>query len=266
MRRGMSPILGFVLLTLLVMGMAGTATVFLQQQQQALDQRLGEALENDLELESVACEGDQIRIQMQNIGADLSGVEDVRVIVLQGDSVQADMINQTVPFDGAFTEPNTTGQLNATTGGTFVSGEIYTVRLTFPFGEYVKEGTCSGGYDWWDRDWQYRQQLRLTNDDQPVTGDQIAFDIDTTEQVQTAMMRGQCADLQVVDDNETLQTFVEDCGTGSTTVSFPIDLDPGEKRVSTYLYYGNPDARDVPSAPSPDDGTVDIEIGTIEEQ
>lgn len=266
MRTGMSPVLGFVLLLLLVIGMAGSASILLNQQQEAIENQLGQALEEDLEIESVTCYGDRIRMSMRNNGADLTGVEDTRITVIQGGTVEGDMINQTVPFDGAFSLPNSTGTLNASIRGTFDSGTVYTVRLTFPFGDYVKEGTCSGGYQWWNTDYQYRQQIRLTNDDQAITGQEVAFDIDTTEQVNTAMMRSTCEDLQVVDDNETLETHVEDCGTETTTVSFPISLEPNEEKVSTYLYYGNPGARTAPTAPTPTGASVTIDIGPIEEQ
>lgn len=262
----MSPVLGFVLLLLLVIGMAGTANFMIQQQQQVVEDKLGNALEQDLDVGSVSCFGDRIKMTMDNKGADLSDVSEARMTVIKGGTVQGDMINQTVPFNGAFTRPNSTGTLNASIRGTFISGEIYTVRLSFPFGEYVKEGTCNGGYDWWNTDYRYRQQLRLTNNDQAVTGDEIEVELDTTDQVTSAMMRSDCADLQVVDDNETITISVSDCGTTSTTVSFPISLDADEKRVSTYLYYGYPGARGSPPASSSQDDTVTIDVGQIEEQ
>lgn len=112
---------------------------------------------------------------------------------------------------------------------------------------------------WWDADWDYRQQLTVTNQSASnslLSGYTVQSSFDTAALIAAGKLRSDCADLRLVyfdgAANQPLDRLVEDCNTDHTRVRYALQspLAANGQDTSTFLYYGNALAGAPPADPA----------------
>jgi hypothetical protein len=97
---------------------------------------------------------------------------------------------------------------------------------------------------WWDLSWKYRTCFQIGEvAGYNLTNYIVKTTLDTKSLIDAGKMNKDCSDIRVVMDNTSLPYFWIECYTENTTIFFPVNLAPYEKKVGC-IYYGNPQAYD----------------------
>jgi len=240
-RAGISPVVSATLLVLIAIGMAGSATYFIQTQQESVSNELSGALGEGLVVDRMVCNGGNVSVLMRNDRDERlqTGRADIRV--RQGGEPLPSFTNKDLAVTGPFLNPEGKGWANLSVGDAFVSGERYTVSIAFPASDYDITQQCEAGQSWWDLDWLFRRQVVMEASN--PTGDVYAADFEINLSQHSTSTKFDCGDVRMVNESQLIDSFaVTECNLDSPalntsiTAGVPMDSSP---HYSLYIYYGN---------------------------
>lgn len=232
-----------VMLTMIVIVMAAGTITFVQSQQEGVTEPLTTALDQDLDVEDVTCQGEQISVLFNNQGTQPVDSATAEVRVFEGGSINYTLSPLETLVTGAFLQPGSRGHFNVTAGGVFESGGLYRIQIDFGIGNTI-DRVCRAGSDWWDLNYGYRIPVTVEN-----TGDSAGTYVASTA-VQFDDIPGEfqddCADIRVVEGGEVVPYEIggdpaadaSDC-TDTTFLDFETTIDGSTTTYDTYIYYDN---------------------------
>lgn len=244
-RAGVTPIVATVILMMLVITMAAGTITFVQTQQEAATDPLTTALDGDLLVEDVTCQGRQISVLFNNQGTRplTSATADIRVF--SGGNINYTLSPLETEVTGSFMLGGSRGYFNVTTDGVFNSGELYRIQMDFGVGNTI-DRLCRAGADWWDLNYAYRVPVTIENTDN-ASGTFVAT-VDVPFDGLPGRFRDDCADIRVVEDGQVVPYEInddadassagDDCS-GSRFVDFRTTIDGSTTAYDTYIYYDN---------------------------
>lgn len=223
-RRGVTPILSFVLMVSIIFILAGSAVVFLQGAQGDVT---GGLQIQDFETVNVTCGTDQITWWINNQGDQDVPDPDATLILLHGER-----LNRTVPLtlSARFMDAGGTGPMTHDPAPNLTLGEQY--QLSLEFGSIQLQATCRAGGAWYDINWDYRRPLTGIDGADPVDAP-----LNTTELIQEGKMRSDCNDVRV-GQGTSFRDFnitAGECDTGNTSII----INTSSTTPQIYVYYGN---------------------------
>ena len=243
MRKGVSPIVGAMLLILIIMGVATSTTYFIRTQQERVAGRLSGAFGDQLNVVETRCVEKRLSMRIENTGDDEYDTGFAELLVIENGELNSTLSESEIVVGGEFQNPRTAGYFNYTTEGIFRSGSDFEITLSLDTGKEIKQ-LCRGGYRWWDRDWLYRKNIILEDITDSMDNAVIRVDIDTSDMMERGVLRQGCEDIRIVEEDFARNYTVESgCGTADTLIRFESNITEGDNR-DMYVYYGNARAAD----------------------
>ncbi len=266
-REGLTPIIATVILTAMVLTLAISAMTFLQGQQGAINERLEEALEDDVVIQETRCNGHQVTFQIANNGDSRIETSTAELIVFEGQNINYSFATDTIVLNGSFQQPGTTGTLNISTDAVFRSGNRYTIQLDFE--EFSIDRQCVAGQRWWDIDWAHRRQIVVENTEGVSKDDSIAaIDLNTTALIGTGRMNPDCSDIRIVEDGQVRPHDLSTCDATDdlAEIRFRTDVNRSDTEYDTYLYYSNLRAETAETELDASDDVIETRLRPEEQQ
>ncbi len=259
--KGITPVITAVLMLVLVISLASGAIYFLNTQQEKITTRLSEAVEEELEVESISCNGQDLSIYFSNEGNATIESGKAELLIYRGGRLDRNFSSRTVSLEGNYLKPGESGFLNVSMDGNFTSGTVYNVEMDILDSRTTFSNLCRAGQEWWDINWEYRRQIRVTgpNDGSIVT----SVRLNTDSLMSQGKLQSNCDDLRIVKDQEALEESsynVTDCGSSDARVYFIKGDSSQGTDFDTYIYYGNIRAEGITTTNSLTD--VDREFST----
>jgi len=105
----------------------------------------------------------------------------------------------------------------------------------------------SASATWWDSDWEYRQQIDITeNSGNNLTDYQVRIRLNATELYEAGKLRSDCGDIRFIDGSSELIYWVGKCVTDDRSslsdVWVKVPLIRANSTKTIYMYHGNPNA------------------------
>lgn len=243
--KGITPVVTTVLMLVLVIGLASGAVYFLNNQQEEITNRLSQAVEENLKVEDITCNGDMVRFYFSNEGDARIESGQADLLVYREGNIDGNFSSKRISPEGDFLSPGGEGFLKVNMDGNFTSGEIYNIEMDFLDSRSKLSKLCRAGQDWWNLNWDYRRQVRVSGEEDPED-DLTSTEIDTDALIGQGKLQSDCSDLRVIEDVKISDYNITRCGeTDSRIYFYSEDLDGTE--FDTYLYYGNIRADEKPS-------------------
>ncbi|MFB6294991.1 MAG: archaellin/type IV pilin N-terminal domain-containing protein [Candidatus Nanohaloarchaea archaeon] len=232
-RHGISPILATIVMTMIAIAMAaGAATVLTQSQ----DAAISAAEQGRLETVNTTCLPDRVTWWINNTGDTSLTGSPSSLFVEDADGVNTTLSQDGLTVTAGFTEAGGIGRFSTTPDKPLELGTQYTLQLTVD--DAAASTTCTVGERWWNADWRYRRAIDIDAPSSDVTA-RLRLDdaVDVEEMVADGKLRGDCADLRIVNHGAVASYDIRECNPG-TAVRVRANLSQPE-RGTAYLYYGN---------------------------
>jgi len=257
MRKGLTPVVSVTLLTVIIISVALSFVTLIQDQQQAVTEKLDAS--DRIKVHSVSCNGKSLAFKLENNGTKILDTDTGDLLITDGDHINQSFTREDIDLAGSYQLPGRTSWLNLSTDTAFTSGQVYTIRLDYDAEGFAIQRDCKAGLDWWDINWDNRRQVRVSNPDPAnKTGNVTFIDIDTAQEINQAQMRSNCNDIRLV-ENDALQDYnITDCNTASTHIFFATNVSNETTEYDAYIYYNNFQARDQSTSL----GSVDRDLST----
>jgi len=242
-RAGITPIVATVILTVLVITMAGGTITFVQTQQEAATEPLTTALDTDLRVEDVTCQGRRLSVLFNNEGSQPLGSASADIRVFEGGGINHTLTRLDEDVDGPFMLGGGRGYFNMTTAGVFESGELYRIQMDFGVGNTI-ERLCRAGSDWWDLNYAYRIPVTIENTD--TTSGTFVASVAVPFDALPGQFQDECSDIRIVEGGQVVPYEIGgdpaaasgDC-TGTTFMDFETTINGSTTAYDTYIYYDN---------------------------
>ncbi|MDY6789435.1 MAG: hypothetical protein SVV03_05750 [Candidatus Nanohaloarchaea archaeon] len=244
--RGVIPIVTVVLMIVIVTALAGSTIYFLQTRQESITTKLSQALDEQLEVENIHCNGHQLSVYFDNTGdTDIESGRADLIIYREGE-VDGNFSTKRLALDGSYLDAGGEGYLNLSLEGIFRSGTLYTIELDLTGTRSKFRELCRGGSSWWDLEWDYRRQIQISGPGEASSA-VTSVEINSSRLIGEGKLEKGCTNLRVVEGGRVSQYNVTDCDSSDTRVYFVLrDLESGGG-FDTYLYYGNLRAKNMSS-------------------
>lgn len=227
MRRGITPIIGAVAMVAIILGIAGTTVVYLQQTQK----QVAPGDDPELETINITCSPAAITWWIENTGE--VDVEQSRADLLVYDEagLQTGLSTTNVPVSAPFLTAGRNGSITLTPGNPLTAGNSYDMELDFT--SVTVSASCRVGGQWWDINWDYRRALTAATGS-PVTAN---ITLDAENLTRDGKIRSDCTDVRPVNDGNVTFYTVSKCDPdGEAWILANVsDITVGD----TYIYYGN---------------------------
>lgn len=262
MRKGITPTLSVVILTMMVVSLAASTSVWLTSNRDDILGQITSTAAQDLEIEKITCNGNDVRLTVSNTGNRKYSINQMDLFVHHDGEIDPDLTRTKFTPQGQLPPPEQTATLNITAGNIFQSDETYVLDMDFYGIQFEARKACRAGLDWWDLNWNYRRHIVVENTG-GVKNDAIAsVTFNSTGPIGDGKLNPDCSDIRVAEGQTVRDHDVSGCGTTTTTVKFKTDVDTSAIEYDTYLYYGNIRGPDTSTSL----GSVDGDLSTTIKQ
>ncbi len=125
-------------------------------------------------------------------------------------------------------------------------------HLEFDFGGEKAYAHNFASY-WWNKSWNYRMPITITNTSAVQQEYQIILKIDTQSLINAGKMNSSCRDMRFVDDTNTpIPYYLENsttigCNSTTTYIWVKVPYIDSTENTTIFMYYGNPNATSLSS-------------------
>ncbi len=224
-RRGVSPVLGAVLMVLIV---TGIATGVVLRVEGVRDIVIGKTEQPRLETINTTCTADRVTWWIRNDAPHRVDATAADLFISRDGTLNTTASRTGLTVTAAFTAPDTAGRLQVAPGRPLRIGRTYDLQLVM--GDADVRSRCRVGQQWWDAGWPHRRTIRNTTADTTLN-----VTLDATPLRDAQRLRPDCGDVRPVHDGSVIPHRAVRCDTALWLHVNATRTAPGD----TYLYYGN---------------------------
>jgi flagellin-like protein len=266
MRKGITPTLSVVILTMMVVSLAASTSVWLSSNRDDILGRITSTAAQDLEIEKITCNGNQVRLTVSNNGQRRYSINQMDLFVHYDGEIDPDLTRTKLTPQGKLPPPDQTGVLNITAGNIFQSDETYVLDMDFYGIQFDARTACRAGLDWWNLNWNYRRHIVVENTGGTKNDAIASATFNSTGPIGDGKLNPDCSDIRAVEGKNVRDYTVSGCGTTTTTVKFETNVDASAIEYDTYLYYGNIRGENMTTSLGSVDGDISTTIRQEEER
>lgn len=242
MGKGISPLVTVVLLTGIVVVMAGTSYTFITNQQGYVENTAEKA---QLKTINITCSKQTVSWWVENEAK--YGVNDLtgEIFFNQDGIPNGTLFMQDFSVPSALATEHSSTEIFFTTPRPLELGQQYDIELDLT--DSRVQGSCTAGDSWWNTNWDYRQRIKVDSSNID-SNDRTAITVDTKQLIRSGKLQPYCQDLRIVIGGQNIDhqftTSPTNCTEGTMTAVFDVD-NPVAAENQAYLYYGNPSAENL---------------------